>query len=281
MSLVAALTGSPTIADDSPANLLIRGDASALPWARKTTEGYPMTYDTKAVVYELTTKFGPLPLLSTEKPEAYDAILLGVVETHRPWDGMSKILARLMADSLLEAFRYGHHKALAIDMKYRQRIEHQFSRAKLLAAKKKSDGQEEPEEWEGFSPEFVRLATLFHNEMETGPDDIDNLLNQAATERDHACALEQGIDYYQKLDGQQNSAMKRFQSMFVALQQYREVCEGLERAKTIDAHGDRLSATQLGEITDAPGIQPSSIEPQTQPAPTDVTSDVGSAEANQ
>jgi hypothetical protein len=119
-----------------------------------------MAYDIDAVTAEIKALFGESALLSTEKSETYDAILSGLVASLKPWDVMSKLLVRLMVDAMTENFRYGRHKGLAVESKYRQRIEHQAQRAKLELQKKENRAKVEADDWSGFSPEFVRMYDL-------------------------------------------------------------------------------------------------------------------------
>ena len=209
---------------------------------------------TTAICSELKELFGS-PVLSTEKSEAYDAILAGFISSHKPWDFMSKMFVKWMADAAWDIFRYGHHKKLGIERKYRQRLEFQAKRAKAALTKKKQRADEQ-EDTEGLSPELIRTLELF-DVIEGVPQDIDEIFDRSADERDHATALEDGIGYHEQLDGQQNSAIRRFNYAFAQLQQYREVTawQGGQPDKVVDVEFEEATPISQDEAPIVPAIE--------------------------
>jgi hypothetical protein len=204
-------------------------------------------------------KLPPPSILSTEKPEVYDEIFAGLVASHKPWDFMSRMFVRMMADSLFEIFRCERHKALAVESKFRQRFEHQVQRAKADVAKKRQLANEEADDWSGFSPEFVRMIKLL-DVQEGASTDIDELFKRAATELDHARALEAAIQIYGQLDEHHNSAVKRFYTAFAGLQQYRQDCaRAAEEAKTIEGNLEQPPLT-VAELKAVPEIEGGTAE---------------------
>lgn len=214
-----------------------------------------MTYDANAVATEIKTLFGEPALLSTEKMETYDAILSGLVASLKPWDVMSKLFVRLMVDALTENSRYGRHKTLAIESKYRQRIELQAQRAKLELQKKEQRARAQAEDWSGFSPDFVRMIELL-TVMESPIGGLEELFKRAATELDHARALEAAITYCGQLDEMHNSAMKNFHLATVQFQQYRQYCAWqVDEAKTIEGKLEQPASIAAPEASVVPAIE--------------------------
>jgi hypothetical protein len=182
--------------------------------------------------YSMPISLAP-PILSTESQEAYDCLLAGLRLSHKPWDYMSDEMVRMMRSALFEVYRYERHKALAVESKYRQRLEYQVERAKGVQARRIAAAKQASEDWTGFSPEFVRLIELL-GVQERPIKGLDELFKRAVTELDHARALEQAIVYYGRLDECHNSAMKRFHLAFVMLQEYRQTCGVTDSMKTVD-----------------------------------------------
>ena len=176
---------------------------------------------TVAICNELKQVFGPAPILSTESMEAFDAILLGLIESHKPWDFMSKQLVWWMTLATWDIWRYGRHKVLGIERHHRQHLEFVAQRAKA-ALKSKDDRAYQSTDPE-LSAEVNRLFDLLDT-CDSTVTDIKDLIERSTTELDHARALEKGINFHEKLDEHVNSAMRRFHISFAQMQQYREIC---------------------------------------------------------
>jgi hypothetical protein len=195
------------------------------PTPHQTTKGNVMTHDvqtatTASNLTEMKTLFGPPPILSTEKPELYDAMLAGLVASHKPWDFPSKFFVWLMANAAWDILRYIRHKNWTIDRRFRQHLAHQVQRAKALAEKRKQSAskQNQPDE----SEEFNRLVDLL-DVVEANVSDVDEIFDRAAKEVDHARALEHGIGHIERLDVLHSTAFKRYNEAFIMLERYREV----------------------------------------------------------
>jgi len=83
--------------------------------------------------------FGPPPVLSTENQKAYDDLTMDLLQLLGPHDLIELMYIRQLADSTWEVIRYTRHKTLAIDRKFRARLELQAKRegerAKLKEAR--------------------------------------------------------------------------------------------------------------------------------------------------
>ena len=199
---------------------------------------------------DLKTQFGEPPVLSTESSEAYDAILAGLVASHKPWDCMSKMLVRQMADFIWHILRYERHKSWTIERRHRKRVEFQARRAKAAADKKKARAEEVVEKTNEGSPELNRLLELL-DVHESTYQDVDDILNRSAEELDHAQALEDGIDYYERLDDLRNSASRGLKDTFRQFCEYREATawQNQQLREIIDAE-----FTEAGADGDAPVV---------------------------
>ncbi len=202
---------------------------------------------------EMTAMFGPPPVLSTERLEAFDAILLGLISSHKPWDFMSKQFVWWMAVASWDIARYGRHKKLGIERKYRRRLEFQVQRAKSVLANRKATSNNQTAE-EEISPEFQRLLDLM-DVVETTLPDLNEIAKQAANELDHSRALEEGIRYHEQLDNQLNAAIRRFHIAFAQFQQYRADVGWLNAQMAESLGGDIAKIEQ--KSPDQPSIVPS------------------------
>jgi hypothetical protein len=125
-----------------------------------------------AAVIELNTVYGPPPILSTEKREAFDLVLKGLVECHNPRDFMSKQFVWWMAVASWEIYRYGRHKVLGVERHHRQHLEFVAKRAKTALEGKESRAAKnnDPE----LSAEVNRLFDLLDT-IESTVTDTDAL----------------------------------------------------------------------------------------------------------
>jgi hypothetical protein len=105
--------------------------------------------------------------------------------------------------------------------------------------------------------------------VESTVPDVDGILERAATEREHAWALETAVGYIEQLDNLQNSAIARRN---VALRQLEAYREGFGR------HIRRVSDEVIGEFKELAPAQSHGVT-NTEAAPTDGQSAVPPAGA--
>lgn len=167
---------------------------------------------------QLEKLFGPAPVLSTESVEAYEAIMTRCFESVNPRDFIEKLLTRDVVDASWEINRYMRHKNLAIERKFRVRIEYEERRAKEEAQKPHAYrhplNEKQPEK------DFDRLNELecvFHESV----DDVDKIVLRKPADLDHARALEDGIKFYEKLDRLLNATVARRNNALEQLERYR------------------------------------------------------------
>jgi hypothetical protein len=171
---------------------------------------------------------GPPPVLSTESVEAYNTMLLRLIESIWPKDFIERLFCRHIADSTWEIIRYTRHKMLLMERRFRQALDNRAQCMKVAAQKKQA--LTEP-------PTDATRASL---------KEIEAVMLQSPTEFDHADALEHGIEYAERLDKLLNAATARRDDVLRQLERYR----------------DGLSARLCGstEVTDYDPAHPHWIE---------------------
>src|SRR5262245_30185583 len=85
----------------------------------KALQKAPHTTD----LVELKELFGPPPVLSSEDPKAYNAMLALFIESVKPRDFIEQMLCKDLADATWEMKRYSRNKALGIERQYREQQE--------------------------------------------------------------------------------------------------------------------------------------------------------------
>lgn len=180
------------------------------------------------ILAEIKTLCGQPPVLSTESAEAYNTMLLRLIESIRPKDFIERLFCRHIADSTWEIIRYTRHKMLLMERRHRQALDHRAQCMKVAAQKKQA--LTEP-------PTDATRASL---------KEIEAVMLQSPTEFDHADALEHGIEYAERLDKLLNAATARRDDVLRQLERYR----------------DGLSARLCGstEVTDYDPAHPHWIE---------------------
>ncbi len=141
------------------------------------------------VLRDIRQMCGPPPVLSTESVKAYDQMLLRTIQCLRPRDFMERMFIKHLTDCNWEIIRYTRHKALHLDRKHRQLRENRSRHAKKAAH---------------------------------GLQAADAVLSLCPTESDLADALEQGIDYAERLDKLLNLAIARRDDVLRQMELYRE-----------------------------------------------------------
>src|ERR1700730_5918963 len=141
---------------------------------------------------------GPPPVLSTESVEAYNTMLLRLIESICPRDFMERLFCRHIADSTWEIIRYTRHKMFLMERKHRQVLDSRAQHLKAAAQKKQAgpaDGKTGCE-----PPTDAMRASL---------KEIEAVMLQSPTEFDHADALEHGINTAEPLKKLFNAATER------------------------------------------------------------------------
>jgi hypothetical protein len=174
-----------------------------------------------AQLAEFKRLFGPPPVLSTESVEAYHDMMASFTEALRPRDLLEYTFVKELTDATWDLIRYTRHKALAMDRKFRARLEHQAKRAKLAKERKEALTKE-------LADQVHKAATLADRKLQLEIDlmdsagDICEILARPPEELDHAQALEDAIEYHERLDTLLNTAISRRNNVLEQLQQYRD-----------------------------------------------------------
>jgi hypothetical protein len=158
----------------------------------------------QTVAVEIESLFGPPPVLSTEKIEAYNKLIEKFLESFTPADVFGMSIVRYITDFTWESIRYTRHKTLAIDRKFRERLAFQAKRKRLLAERKEQLAMRAKVP----TTEGERIAELQDITQET-ISDVDEILERTPKELDHVQALEAGIEYQERLDKLQDNSLRR------------------------------------------------------------------------
>jgi hypothetical protein len=182
-----------------------------------------MSYDenTAATLAKLKHTFGPPPVLSTENLEVYDEIMSRLIERFAPQDIIEEELVKQLTDAIWESIRYTRHLTLAIERKFRQRLEFQAQRKKLMAGRKDALARELAEKAQTPPSELERMHEL-QDVAEGAVSGIDEILKRTPQELDHAHALERAIEFTERLDKLRNGAIARRNDGLDQLERYRE-----------------------------------------------------------
>jgi hypothetical protein len=212
------------------------------------------TESTATDLDELKKLFGPPPVLSSESTGTYYAIMAAFVKCFAPGDFMVQMFMKDLTDSTWEVMRYTRHKTLAMERKYRQGLEYKAARVKeaaerkrLAAPVKKDDEDCTPGEKRSFE-----LVEVFESTV----DDQKKILDTPPTELDHARALQDGIEYYERLDALLGEAIARRNDVLEQIGLYRQVLSDQLRRVSDDIIDAEFSETKPEEVP----LVPSSVQ---------------------
>jgi hypothetical protein len=173
-----------------------------------------------ATLAELRELLGPPPVLSTENAKAYDEIEARLMECHAPEDFMMQLFIHQLTVCTWEMMRITRQKPWAIERKFRQLRQFQAQRAK--AATQNRDPQLRGLAQSDRKPttELGRMLEL-EDVVDNAVHDVDEILNRAPEELDHARAFEATIVYLGQLDQLYNAAVARRNDVLAQIERYR------------------------------------------------------------
>jgi hypothetical protein len=157
---------------------------------------------TAAKLARLERLCGRFPVLSSEKRQDYEELLICLLEAYWPRSFLGERLIKYLADEEWEVARYKRHKIFLIERRFQAGLAFQADREKATREDK------------------AVLAKRLHEQPPSGlilPEEalegviaqVDAMLLRPAQELDHARALEVGIVYFQHLDRLLNAAIAR------------------------------------------------------------------------
>jgi len=214
------------------------------------------TESTATDLAELKKLFGPPPVLSTESTDTYYAIMAAFVKCFAPGDFMVQMFMKDLTDSTWDAMRYTRHKTLAMERKYRQRLEYKAARAKEAAQRKRlaAPVKKDDEDCTPVEKRSFELLEVF----ESSADDLKKIFDTPPTELDHARALQDGIEYYERLDALLGEAIARRNDALEQIGLYRQVLGHRLRGVSDDIIDAEFSETKPEEVP----LVPSSVQNQ-------------------
>jgi len=156
------------------------------------------TFSTKLLdLKTLKSLHGTPLLLSAESVQAYDALLLLFLDVFKPKDVFAQVMIKNLVDVEWESSRFKRHKALAVERRDRDWREQQAKQSGKAEGKKIAKEQEE-------KPETDHQQ---HVDSEPGVEDpsfqgstLAGGLSTPSRELDLARAMEEAIDFYERLD---------------------------------------------------------------------------------
>jgi hypothetical protein len=184
------------------------------------TNGSELSAHSVTGLAELRDLLGPPPVLSTENVEAYDEILVRLMQCFVPADFMEQMLIKQLADWTWDMKRYTRHKTLAIERKFRQVREFQAKRAKAVAQNREAQARGLAR-GNGYPPNELGRMLELEDVVDSSVQDVDEILNRPPVELDHARALEGAIGYQEQLDKLLNAAVARRDDVLEQLERYR------------------------------------------------------------
>jgi hypothetical protein len=215
----------------------------------------------EARLAELKQSFGHPPVLpDSEDVEAYWKMLRRFIESFAPHDFFETTLMKDVVDGTWEAARWGRHKVLLLDRRYRSRRETEAKRRKEWAAKKaelarriaasKADPPTEPED---------ALAHLV--------EECDAIVLEPASELAHNREIEASLAHLEKLGKLQLMALAKRERALGQLERHRDgiggqlrlvsdacIAEGANAAAS-RSQGEASTETAIETAVDAPPVQ--------------------------
>ncbi len=213
-----------------------------------------------AELAEFGALFGPPPVLSTEDPKLFQAILDQVLAALHCYDGVDMLLIRHFVYASWKIERYIRHDTIAIERRYRQQLEFQAQRISDQHAHNEAAKRAIAEELTNSPADIARLAAL-EKKMWKLPKEVARILQQTASEIDHNVALERSCEFREHLDRLIDSETKRRNDALKQLDLYRA---GL--GQRVSAVTKAIIDAEFKEVGDKPAVaksQPKTVEPPT------------------
>ena len=218
---------------------------------------------TPANFTELRDLFGPPPVLSSEDAKAYDAMLVLILKSLHANDFIEQMLGKDLTDATWEMKRYSRHKALVIERQYREQQE--MEEVEEAEEAEETEQVEESAAVEGAQSEQVEEVkpagaptTQFERMLELAEvvdsvvPDCDEIILGPVEELEYAAALENSVNYYERLDRLHSVAMSRRDDILRQLDFYRQ---GLGRHLR-QVSNDIIEGEVLETKEEAPSIAP-------------------------
>jgi hypothetical protein len=169
---------------------------------------------------ELKKLFGSPPVLSSESRGAYDATMARFMTCMKPNDFVEQILIKDLTDMTWELMRCERHKSMVIERRNLRQRELKAERKKKAAQKKQALALQE--EQIGTPATALEQELALEWVVDSSIHEVDELLERKPEELDHAQALEDGIDYYERLDRLYSTTWARRNDILEQINLYRE-----------------------------------------------------------
>ena len=168
---------------------------------------------------EMNALFGPPPVLSTEDPKRFEAVLAQLLACLEPRDMVELLLIRQYAHDSWIIERYSRHSTLAVERYHRQSREFLAEQMKEQETRREVQAGNRAERIDA-PTDIARLVAL-EDSISESVRDVDDILERKATEMEHNHALERSCALLGGFDRLINGATARRNNALVLLDQYR------------------------------------------------------------
>ena len=200
-----------------------------------------------SILARLERLCGPFPVLSSERRQDFEELLLSLLQYYRPRNPVGERLLRHLADEEWEIKRYRRHKLLLMERRFHGRLIYQAYREKAAQEHKAALAKKLAEQPPG---QFI----LPEEALEGLIPEIDAMLLRPAEELDHARALEVGIVYFEHLDRLLNAAIVRRNAILDDMERYEHLFDPLlPVCAVIDQVHDSAVGTRVHAADDGRG----------------------------
>jgi hypothetical protein len=198
--------------------------------------------------------FGPPPVFRWENEQAYYSILAQLIESINPRNFLERMQVKHMADDVWKSQRYQLHQVVAINR--REQVSLQLGKERSEVEKMRIARKDRRRDLFDYPPEDHNQREAEFNALETAYEELTEYTEIFLPELKSANALEQGINYYDRLEWLKSTAIKHFNDAFHQIERYRQSTTiGLPGSEIVDVNSD-----ESGSIADVPMLDPPAFD---------------------
>jgi len=169
-------------------------------------------------IEQLRELFGPPPALASEEPERFEKLFIRLATSIKPQDFMELLLIWHFTCESWNLNRYARHATFSIERRRQEQLYFEAQRAKLQETRRL------PRSGTTFAnavaADIAALANLEEKVLAVD-EEVGEILDRKASERDHNLALQRSIVFQDQLDKLMNSATRRRNDALNQLEIYR------------------------------------------------------------
>jgi hypothetical protein len=173
----------------------------------------------KAGIEQARELFGPAPILTSEEPERFENFFLQLASSIGPQDFTELLLIWQFACESWNVSRYTRHATVAIERRHREHLLFMVQRAK--AEERRKQLREGGRTFANSEPKDIAALADLEEKFLSADDEVGEILECAASERNHNLALQRSVCFQDQLDKLINSATRRRDDALQQLELYR------------------------------------------------------------